>query len=77
MTRRTRVFSCLHKCQHTAVDAVYLRTEDVLRVFDNLFSNLRKYADPACPVDIRAELDPETVRLELENRILTAAGLDA
>ena len=46
----------------------------MVRVFDNLFSNLRKYADPACPVDIRAELDPETVRLELENRILTASG---
>ena len=53
---------------------LYLRVEDVVRVFDNLFSNLRKYADPACPVDIRAELDPETVRLELENRILTASG---
>lgn len=53
---------------------LYLRVEDAVRVFDNLFSNLRKYADPACPVDIRAEIGPEAVRLELANRVLEGAG---
>lgn len=28
------------------------------RIFDNLFSNIRKYADPALPVCVRAELQP-------------------
>lgn len=57
---------------------LYLRVEDTVRVFDNLFSNLRKYADPAFPVDIRAEIGEEAVRLELANRILAeSAGRDS
>lgn len=47
---------------------LFLRTEDAVRVFDNLFSNLRKYADPAFPVSIRAEERADAVTLRLENR---------
>lgn len=49
-----------------------LRPEDAVRVFDNLFSNLRKYADPAFPIRVQLEDGPETVTLRLENRALPA-----
>lgn len=51
---------------------LYLRTEDAVRVFDNLFSNFKKYADPAFPIRIQAEDGPDTVKLRLENRAKTA-----
>ncbi len=51
---------------------LYLRTEDAVRVFDNLFSNLRKYADPTHPVTIRAEDGPEAATVEVTNRLLPA-----
>lgn len=47
---------------------LYLRTEDAVRIFDNLFSNLRKYADPASPVEIWWEDAPEHVSLHFQNR---------
>ncbi len=52
--------------------ALYLRTEDAVRVFDNLFSNLRKYADPAFPIRMRAEDGRESVVLRIENHALPA-----
>lgn len=48
---------------------LYLRTADMVRVFDNLFTNLKKYADPDQPVAIRAEDGPENVVLRIENRV--------
>lgn len=51
---------------------LFLRTEDMVRVFDNLFSNLRKYADPGVPVTIKAEESGEAVALRLENRVKAA-----
>lgn len=51
---------------------LYLRTEDAVRVFDNLFSNLRKYADPASPVDISWRDAAEGVTLYFRNRALPA-----
>lgn len=52
--------------------ALYLRTADAVRVFDNLFSNLKKYADPAFPVKIRARDKGETVVLRFENHVCPA-----
>ena len=52
--------------------ALYLRTEDAVRVFDNLFSNLRKYADPAFPIRMGAEDRADSVVLRIENRALPA-----
>lgn len=49
---------------------LYLRPEDAVRVFDNLFSNLCKYADPAYPVALSVEWGPGTVAVAAENRIL-------
>lgn len=46
-----------------------LRTADAVRIFDNLFSNLKKYADPAAPVDVRVEDGLDSVSLRVENRI--------
>lgn len=51
---------------------LYLRTEDVLRVFDNLFSNLRKYADRSAPVRIWTEEGDGTIRICMENRVSPA-----
>lgn len=51
---------------------LYLRTEDAVRIFDNLFSNLKKYADPAFPVSVRLIEDPGSVTLTAENRALPA-----
>ena len=51
---------------------LYLRTADAVRIFDNLFSNLRKYADPASPIRIRVEGGAETVALRIENRVRSA-----
>ena len=48
---------------------LYLRTADAVRIFDNLFSNLKKYADPAAPVRIRMEDSPERITLRVANRI--------
>mgnify|MGYP005788359661 FL=1 len=47
---------------------LYLRTEDICRVFDNLFSNLKKYADPHHPIRLSVREEGEEVAIELENR---------
>ncbi|WP_440116336.1 HAMP domain-containing sensor histidine kinase [Paenibacillus sp. QZ-Y1] len=41
----------------------------IRRVFDNIFSNIRKYADPAHPVHIQVSLKQQWVMLEVENKI--------
>ena len=46
----------------------YIRTEDICRVFDNLFSNLKKYADPHHPIRLSVREEGEEVAIELENR---------
>lgn len=49
-----------------------LRTEDAVRVFDNLYSNFRKYADPASPIEITWKDAPERVTLRFRSRVLPA-----
>ena len=39
------------------------------RIFDNLFSNVRKYADPAYPVTISQRIDREELIVTISNRI--------
>lgn len=46
------------------VDLHHLR-----RVFDNLFSNLRKYADPGCPVYIRQSVGQEQLVTSISNTV--------
>ncbi len=46
------------------VDAVFLK-----RLFDNLFSNIEKYADPSRPVVIRQRAEEDCIRITLENRV--------
>ena len=46
----------------------YVRTEDICRVFDNLFTNLKKYADPACPIQLSVREEGELAAVELRNR---------
>lgn len=44
------------------VDPVYVK-----RLFDNLFSNIEKYADPGRPVSIVQQLEGDFIRVELHN----------
>ena len=39
------------------------------RIFDNLFSNVRKYADQSCPVTITQRLDRDELIVTISNRI--------
>ena len=51
-------------CGTLRVDLTHLR-----RVFDNLFSNVRKYADPAHPVTITQRTDRDELTVTISNRI--------
>ncbi|MEK4440192.1 HAMP domain-containing sensor histidine kinase [Niallia sp. FSL K6-0077] len=42
----------------------------IRRVFDNIFSNIRKYADPMHPIHIQISLKQQWVDLRFENKIL-------
>ncbi|MBM6974975.1 HAMP domain-containing sensor histidine kinase [Intestinimonas butyriciproducens] len=44
-----------------------LHIGDVHRAFDNIFSNLRKYADPRFPITIRSKLDQNKICVIIEN----------
>jgi signal transduction histidine kinase len=44
------------------------------RIFDNLFSNVRKYADPGYPVTVTARCDREELIVTISNRIATTAN---
>ena len=46
------------------VDAAYMK-----RLFNNLFSNIEKYADREQPVEIRQSMDGEQIHIILKNRI--------
>ena len=43
------------------------------RIFDNLFSNVRKYADPAYPVTISQRIDRDELLVTISNRINPSA----
>ncbi|WP_227779455.1 sensor histidine kinase [Paenibacillus sp. P13VS] len=45
----------------------------IRRVFDNIFSNIRKYADPTHPVRIQISFKQQWVELWVENKILREA----
>ena len=47
---------------------LHVRTEDICRVFDNLFSNLKKYADPGSPIQVSVREEGERVVVNLKNR---------
>ena len=48
---------------------LYLSTSDVLRIFDNLFSNLKKYADPAKTITITQNRVGKKLYVEVCNAI--------
>ena len=56
--------SAAEVCGTLRVDLTHLR-----RVFDNLFSNVRKYADPAHPVTITQRMDRDELTITICNRI--------
>ncbi len=57
---------------------VHIRTDCLRRVTDNIFDNLVKYADPASPILVSAQLTANRLILRIENRIApvmpTSAG---
>ena len=44
------------------------------RIFDNLFSNVRKYADPVYPVTVTSRCDREELIVTISNHIATTAN---
>lgn len=48
---------------------LYIRAEDICRVFDNLFSNVKKYGDPAIPVRLTVWEEKSAAAVELVNRV--------
>ncbi len=46
-----------------------IRVEDVKRIFDNLFSNLKKYSDPQYPIDISTGQSDQEIWISIENHI--------
>lgn len=46
-----------------------VRTDDILRVFDNLFSNLKKYADQTRPIRFFTADEEGAVKIRIENAI--------
>lgn len=46
-----------------------VKVEDVRRIFDNIFSNLRKYADAQYPVLFSVEETTEEVRVVMQNHV--------
>lgn len=51
-----------------------LDVQELRRVFDNLASNIRKYADPARPVTLAAEYENGTLVIRQANAILPRTG---
>ena len=51
-------------CGKLRVDLVHFR-----RIFDNLFSNIHKYADPAYPITISQHIDQDELIITICNRI--------
>ena len=56
---------------------LYVRTEDICRVFDNLFANLKKYADPVRPIRLAVWEEEREVVVELENRVGKGGSADS
>ena len=44
------------------------------RIFDNLFSNVRKYADPGYPITVTSRCDREELIVSISNHIATTAN---
>ena len=47
-----------------------MNVQDVQRIFENLSSNILKYADPAFPVQIQAQFDDQVLMIRQQNHIL-------
>lgn len=45
----------------------HLHIEDIHRAFDNIFSNLKKYADPKFPIIIKGDKDQNQIYVIIEN----------
>ena len=66
--------------QPPVMDGSYLlqvRVEDIKRVFDNVFSNLKKYADPHSPIRISTGQTEEEIWISLENHIRKSLGTES
>ncbi len=48
---------------------VDVEPEGFVRVFENLFSNIRKYADPNAPIHLRCSLENGMLQMIVENKI--------
>lgn len=44
----------------------------IQRVFDNLFSNICRYADPGCPIQLNIVTEPQKLTLMIRNHVLNS-----
>lgn len=63
-------FSLEIDTQHLPAFSAQMNVQDIQRIFENLTSNILKYADPAFPVQIRAELHDHVLLIHQQNHIL-------
>lgn len=63
------VFEGLDPARDAPAYSLQLDSSALLRVFDNIYSNILKYADKREPVRIRLESDGNNVRVSVTNRI--------
>jgi signal transduction histidine kinase len=59
-------------------DAVLTDPPNLMRIVDNIFSNLSKYADKSCPVEFKAVYEDDSLTVGFSNRVRTdVAGVES
>ena len=53
----------------SADDKICTDAQNLMRIIDNVFSNIRKYADKSAPVSISVTRDADAVRITITNKI--------
>ncbi|MBO5878946.1 MAG: hypothetical protein J6Q68_00125 [Clostridia bacterium] len=66
----------LYGFDYVGLSGVQVKTDaqKLVRIFDNVFSNIYKYADKNQPVSIYIEGDKDSARIKIENFILSDVG---
>lgn len=48
---------------------IYINAQELYRIFDNMFSNIKKYAEKRCPIYVDCKLINESAIVEIKNTI--------
>lgn len=57
---------------HSGIDGLFMKTDapKLMRILDNLFSNLQKYSDPQAPVKLTVLGQEEQISIRFSNKVL-------